>query len=248
MNKPILFTFITITYNAEKTLGRTLQSVSTQTYPHVEHILIDGASKDGTLRVAQELGGHLDKLISEPDGGLYDAMNKGLELATGDYVCFLNAGDKLHTPDTLERIVGEIEFRQKQNLPGVVYGDTDIVDDNGCFLRPRHLTPPERLNWKSFKQGMLVCHQAFYARRDLCLKYDMHYRFSADFDWCIRVLKQTADCHRLPFVVADYLEEGVTTRNHRASLIERFRIMCRHYGFFTTLCHHLWFVVRAVMK
>lgn len=248
MNKPILFTLITVTYNAEKTLGRTLQSVATQTYPHIEHILIDGASTDGTLQIAQEQGKHLAHLISEPDRGLYDAMNKGLKLATGDYVCFLNAGDKLHTQDTIERIVGEIEFVQKQNLPGVVYGETDIVDDNGYFLRPRHLTPPDQLDWQSFKHGMLVCHQAFYARRELCPEYDMHYRFSSDFDWCVKVLKQAKDCHRLPFVVVDYLEEGVTTRNHRASLIERFRIMCKHYGFFTTLWNHFRFVVRAMTK
>lgn len=133
-------------------------------------------------------------------------------------------------------------------LPGVLYGHTDIVDDEGNFLHPRRLSPPEQLTWKSFKQGMLVCHQAFYARRDLCPEYDTTFRFSADFDWCIRVMKQTDNLVHLPFTVADYLQEGMTTRNHRASLIERFRLMCRHYGVLPTLAQHLWFIIRAIIK
>lgn len=259
----IKFTLITVTYNAEATLERTLRSVAEQTYPHIEHILIDGASKDRTIEIAKTYP-HLTKVVSEPDRGLYDAMNKGLHLATGDYVCFLNAGDKLHGPDTLEKISHSLTLLEKEgtmsapsplegdeggfSLPGVLYGHTDIVDDKGEYLGPRRLSPPEQLTWKSFKQGMLVCHQAFYARRDLCPEYDTTFRFSADFDWCIRIMKQTDSLMHLPFTVADYLQEGMTTRNHRASLIERFRLMCRHYGILPTITQHLWFVVRAIIK
>ena len=257
----IKFTLITVTYNAEATLGRTLLSVAEQTYPHIEHILIDGASKDRTIEIAKSFP-HLAKVVSEPDRGLYDAMNKGLRLATGDYVCFLNAGDKLHGADTLAKISLSLTLPKREGtmsepspfggdgggLPGVLYGHTNIVDDEGNFLHPRHLSPPEQLTWKSFKQGMLVCHQAFYARRDLCPEYDTTFRFSADFDWCIRVMKQTDNLVHLPFTVADYLQEGMTTRNHRASLIERFRLMCRHYGVLPTLAQHLWFIIRAIIK
>ena len=243
----IKFTLITVTYNAEETLERTLRSVAEQTYPYIEHILIDGASKDNTLKIAKNCP-HLTKVVSEPDRGLYDAMNKGLRLATGDYVCFLNAGDKLHSADTLEKIVDKIQVNSSTEFPGVLYGHTDIVDNDGQYLGPRRLTPPEQLTWRSFKQGMLVCHQAFYARRDLCTEYDTAFRFSADFDWCIRVMKQTDNLLHLPFPVADYLQEGMTTRNHRASLIERFRLMCRHYGTLTTIGQHLWFIVRAIIK
>lgn len=243
----IKFTLITVTYNAEETLERTLRSVADQTYPHIEHILIDGASKDNTLKIAQNYP-HLTKVVSEPDRGLYDAMNKGLRLATGDYVCFLNAGDKLHATDTLEKMVDKIQVNPSTEYPGVLYGHTDIVDNDGQYLGPRRLTPPEQLTWRSFKQGMLVCHQAFYARRDLCPEYDTTFRFSADFDWCIRVMKQTDNLLHLPFTVVDYLQEGMTTRNHRASLIERFRLMCRHYGTLATIGQHLWFIVRAIIK
>ena len=96
------FSIITVTYNAESTLERTLQSVAQQTYPHVEHLIIDGASKDKTLEIARRYPHAI--VHSEPDKGLYDAMNKGLRLATGDYLCFLNAGDTLHSKETLAHI------------------------------------------------------------------------------------------------------------------------------------------------
>jgi hypothetical protein len=178
-------------------------------------------------------------------------MNKGLHLATGDYVCFLNAGDKLHGADTLAKINQEIQHsthNTQHTLPGVLYGHTNIVDNDGNFLNPRRLTPPKELTWKSFKQGMLVCHQAFYARRDLCPEYNTAFRFSADFDWCIRIMKQTNNLMHLPYPVVDYLNEGMTTRNHRASLIERFRLMCHHYGILPTIAQHLWFIIRATFK
>jgi len=260
----ITITYITITYNAEKVLQRTLESVLQQDYPHITHLIIDGASTDGTLQLAEEYqtrsnaadNGHSVQISSEPDHGIYDAMNKGLRSATGDYLCFLNAGDSLPAPDTVSRIV-ETMFNVQCSmfnvqLPAVLYGDTDIVDGEGRFLHHRRLSPPERLTWKSFRQGMLVCHQAFYARTDFAIAnpYDQRYRFSADVDWCIRVMRQ-ADREGVPLlnlhqVVANYMEEGQTTRNHRASLLERYRVMCRHYGYVQAFFLHLWFVVRAL--
>ena len=123
--------------------------------------------------------GHRIQVTSEPDNGIYDAMNKGLRSLDGDYVCFLNAGDFLPASDTVSRIVEKIDQSQ---LPAVLYGDTDIVDGEGRFLCHRRLAPPEHLTWKSFRQGMLVCHQAFYARTDFAIAtpYDTQYRYSAD--------------------------------------------------------------------
>ena len=100
-------------------------------------------------------------------------MNKGLRSIVGDYVCFLNAGDFLPAADTASRIAEKVA--QLDSLPAVLYGDTDIVDGEGRFLYHRRLSPPEQLSWKSFRQGMLVCHQAFYARTDFAIAtpYDM---------------------------------------------------------------------------
>lgn len=239
------FSIITVTYNAGAVLEDTIQSVITQTYRNVEYIIVDGGSKDHTLDIINRYREHIQTLVSEPDKGLYDAMNKGIRLATGDYLCFLNAGDELHEDDTLQLMVHSITGTE---LPDVLYGETAIVDEEGHFLRMRRLSAPENLNWKSFKDGMLVCHQAFFPRRELAEPYDLRYRFSADFDWCIRIMKKSHTLHNTHLTLIDYLNEGMTTRNHRASLYERFRIMCRHYGYLSTLARHAWFALRLLLK
>ena len=239
------FSIITVTFNAGATLEDTIQSVITQSYRNLEYIIIDGGSKDRTLDIIERYRTHIHAVVSEPDKGLYDAMNKGLKLATGDYICFLNAGDELHEDDTLLLMVHSIT---ENALPDVLYGETAIVDEEGHFLRMRRLSAPERLTWKSFRNGMLVCHQAFFARRDLAEPFDLKYRFFADFDWCIRIMKKSQALHNTHLTLIDYLNEGMTTRNRKASLKERFRIMCKHYGYISTILRHLGFVIRAVTK
>ena len=248
MNNPHpKFSIITVTYNAEKVLEDTIQSVVFQTYRNVEYIIVDGGSTDNTLDVVHKYQERISKVISEPDKGLYDAMNKGIRMATGDYLCFLNAGDELHENETLQKIVYTLKGKE---LPDVIYGETAIVDEEGHFLHMRRLSTPEHLHWKSFKEGMLVCHQAFFSRRELALAnpYDLRYRFSADFDWCIRIMKQSKDLHNTHLTLIDYLNEGMTTQNHKASLKERFRIMTKHYGWISTILHHGWFVIRLFYK
>ena len=239
------FSIITVTYNAASVLEDTIQSVITQTYKNVEYIIIDGDSSDRTLEIANRYKEHIHCIVSEPDRGLYDAMNKGIKLATGDYLCFLNAGDELHEDDTLQLMVHSINDNK---LPDVLYGETAIVDEEGHFLRMRRLSAPEQLTWKSFKKGMLVCHQAFFARRDKVQPYDLSYRFSSDFDWCINIMKKSKVLHNTHLTLIDYLNDGLTIRNHKASLKERFQIMCKHYGYTSTFMHHAWFVLRAVIK
>lgn len=258
---PIKITIATVTYNAEETLQRTLDSVAEQTYAGIEHLIIDGCSKDRTMelihRYVDDNTGrevtHDIVVVREPDKGLYDAMNKALENATGDYIVFLNAGDRLHSPDTLAQAFGNMEATAGQR-PAIVYGETDLVDGEGRFIRHRRLQAPARLNWKSFRWGMLVCHQSFYVRTDLARQtpYNPDYRFSADYDWCIRLMK-LADRLQLPIVnskaiLTDYLHEGLTTQNRKASLWERFHIMAHHYGLPATLVQHGLITIRAVFK
>lgn len=254
-------TIITVTYQAAAVLQRTLDSVSRQTCQDIEHLIIDGASKDDTVKMAkayQEKVAYPVIIQSEPDHGLYDAMNKGLHKATGDYLVFLNAGDTLHANDTLTTLTSHLSPLNSHlsplNSPAVIYGDTAIVDSEGKFLHLRRLRPPKQLTWRSFKQGMLVCHQAFYVRTDIAQQedYDLQYRHSADVDWCIRVMKRAEEMG-LPLVntntiLADFMEGGNTTQNHRASLKERYQVMCHHYGKASTIVMHAWFVLRQLFR
>ena len=240
------FSIITVTFNAEKFLERTILSVLAQTYPRIEYILVDGASKDGTLAIVENYAPRIGKWVSEPDAGLYDAMNKGMKMASGDYICFLNAGDSFYEPETLQKMVDSIQSQSE--LPDVLYGHTALVDELGHSKRMRRLAPPEKLTWKSFKQGMLVCHQAFFAKRTIAVDFDLKFRFSADQDWCIRIMKKAKNLYNTHLTLIQYLDEGMSTRNRRASLKERFQIMVRHYGYFSTIIHHFWFIIRAVVK
>ncbi len=255
------FTIVTVTYNAGTTIQRTLDSIASQTYSAVEHLIIDGCSTDDTMQHIQRYvehncdtgHPHSISLIREPDNGLYDAMNKGILAAKGDFIIFLNAGDKFHTTTTLADVAAQLQRYNPSRLPAVVYGQTDLVDNEGHFLRHRRLQAPKRLTSKSFLSGMLVCHQSFYARTDIARAqlYDLRWRFSADYDWCIRIIRQGERrglaLHNSGLTLTDYLSEGMTTRNHRRSLVERLRLMARHYGWPCALAAHAWFVVRAVV-
>lgn len=236
---------ITITWNAAATLEQTLRSVREQSWPHIEHLIIDGGSDDGTLELIGRYAHEQLRWVSEPDRGLYDAMNKGAAMAKGDYLCFLNAGDTFFAADTVEKMMLTFE---DASAPDILYGETAIVDDAGTFLHMRRLKAPEKLNWKSFRQGMVVCHQAFIVKRELFEPYNLAYRFSSDFDWSIRMMKKATSIHNTRLTLINYLHEGMTTRNRKASLKERYRIMARHYGQLSTFLHHLWFVVRALLK
>ena len=256
----IKFTIVTCTFNAEHELQRTLDSVFHQSYADVEHLILDGLSSDRSVEMAQTYKqrsdeariGHEVVVCSERDSGLYDAMNKGIARATGDYIVFLNAGDTFPSEATLEHIAHSIG--DGEALPGVIYGDTDIVNDEGRFLRHRRLQPPAKLTWRSFRNGMLVCHQAFYVLTTLAKDnpYNLNYRFSADVDWCIRVMKEAERRHlmlkNVDEVVVNYLDGGMTEKNHRVSLRERFSVMRRHYGLPLTLIMHVWFAVRQLKK
>ena len=254
---PVKITVATVTYNAVNVIDRTLASVAEQDYPYVEHIIVDGNSHDGTLTAFQRYQEHNSRAsvrhevnaVSEPDKGIYDAMNKALGMATGEYIVFLNAGDVFHSPRVLSNIAACAVER-----PAVIYGNTDIVDNEGRFIRHRRLAPPARLSWRSFIHGMLVCHQSFFARCDIArhTHYNLKYHFSADYDWCIRIMRKAArrksEIKNAGIIVANYLNEGMTTKNHRRSLMERFNVMAHHYGIVVAAAMHAWFIMRAAMK
>ncbi len=240
------FSIITITYNAAATLPATLRSVSQQTFADFEHLIVDGASTDETLAEAARYNRDGRRhILSETDKGLYDAMNKGIRLAKGDYLLFLNAGDSFADSTTLRRFADAAK-----DHPDIIYCDTMLVDSDRKIVGKRHLDAPEKLTFGSFSKGMLVCHQAFCVRRDLVEPYDLRYRFSADYDWCLRCLKKSRPerCVNLRFPGIHYLTDGLTDRNHAASLRERYRIMCRYYGTVPASLNHIGFFFRNLRR
>lgn len=240
-----LFSIITVTYNAEATVGRTLDSVAEQTYRQYEHIIMDGASADRTIDIVNERATDLALIQSKPDRGLYYAMNDAMSHSQGQYLIFLNAGDKFHSPTTLQTIAETIVAN---GYPDIVYGQTDIVDADGRFVAHRHLTAPESLTLDSFKEGMMVCHQAFIPKRGIAGYFNHRYRYSADYEWCIICLQHSHKNTIVPGVLIDYLNEGQTTRHHRRSLWERFCIMCHYYGTLPTIGRHFKFFFRNLRR
>ena len=245
MSDSPLFTIITVTFNAESTISPTLKSIENQTFTDFQYLVVDGLSQDATLDVVKKAGIKNADIICEKDSGLYDAMNKGLHYAKGQYLIFLNAGDSFHAPDTLQKIASTI----KQNgYPDITYGQTIIVNSEREKIANRHLTAPRNLTFDSFKNGMLVCHQAFIAKRSITEDYNLKYRYSADYEWCIRCLKKSQKNVYIDDILIDYLNEGVTTANFKKSLKERYKIMCKYYGTLSTLLRHIKFLFRHLIR
>lgn len=229
---------ITVVYNGQGLIERTVKSVVNQTYTNIEYLIIDGASKDNTLAVIQPYTSKITKIVSEKDNGIYDAMNKGLQLATGDYVLFINAGDELFSTSTLEEVFST------QSYADAYYGNTAVTNESGERLGDRRLAPPEQLTSKSLKHGMCVSHQSFIARRTLCPNYNLNYQISADFDWVINVLKKSKNVVNTHTYISKFLEGGASKQRQIQGLRERFKIMTRQYGFIPTLWNHFYIFLR----
>ncbi|MCE7065559.1 glycosyltransferase family 2 protein [Dyadobacter sp. CY326] len=247
MNDAPLLTIVTITFNAEKFLERTLRSVDAALQnvgepERLEYLIIDAKSRDKTLEIANRFT-FISNIVSEPDRGLYDAMNKGLALAQGKYVWFLNAGDEIFDSNVLARLFPEL-YRNAE----VVYSDAMLVRQDGSEVGLRsRVTPhtlPEDLKWQDFALGMKVCHQAFIAKKSIAPLYDIE-NLSADIDWEIECLKHSAQTKYLPFVLCRYLVGGLSVQNHRRSLLDRFKVLNKHFGFFPTVANHFRILLRG---
>jgi len=236
MAKPVL-SVITIVYNNVKDIERTVLSVLNQTYINIEYIVIDGLSNDGTLDIISKYKDRIAKFTSEKDEGIYDAMNKGLALATGDYVIFMNSGDEFYDSNTVAAVFASADDAD------IYYGETEMIDDAGQSLGQRRHKAPEQFTWKDFNLGMSISHQAIYIKRALIEPYDRRYQLSADIDWIIRAAKKAKKIVNVNRYVAKYLVGGMSKTKHRQSLAERFDIMKRHYGLVPTIFNH--FIIAA---
>ncbi len=229
--QPVL-SVVTIVYNNVKDIERTMLSVLGQTYPYVEYIVVDGKSTDGTLQIIEKYKDKIAVLLSEKDKGIYDAMNKGVTLATGDYIIFMNSGDEFYSSDTVEQV-----FASEADAD-IYYGETEMIDEHGNNLGRRRHAAPDVFTWRSFKYGMSISHQAIYIKRTLVELYDVQYQLSADIDWILKAAKKARKIVNVRRYVAKYLVGGMSKEKHRQSLMERFDIMKKYYGLIPTLFNH----------
>ena len=223
---------ITIVYNNVKNIERTMLSVLNQTYPNIEYIIVDGLSTDGTLDVISRYKNRIAKLVSEKDKGIYDAMNKGLGVANGDYVLFMNSGDEFFATETVANVFASAADAD------IYYGETEMINDMGESLGQRRHKAPAQFTWKGFNYGMSISHQAIYVRRAIAGPYDTRYQLSADIDWIIRAAKKAKKIVNVNQYVAKYLVGGMSKAKHKQSLLERFDIMKRYYGLVPTVFNH----------
>jgi glycosyltransferase involved in cell wall biosynthesis len=224
---------ITVVFNAGNALENTIKSVLSQTYPNIEHIIIDGLSSDSTVQIIKKYESKLGYWKSEQDKGIYDAMNKGLKAAKGDYVWFLNAGDELYSNDIVKFI-----FSGTKNAD-VYYGETMDIDTAGNEIGLRRLKTPEKLNWRSLNMGMVVCHQSILIKKDIVKNYDLRYSISADIDWIIDALRKAKTVSNTHLILSKFQIGGMSRNNIVKGLFQRFFIMVRYYGFFPTAYNHI---------
>ncbi|MFT4663977.1 MAG: hypothetical protein ACI8YQ_000763 [Polaribacter sp.] len=242
MTQPTI-SIITVVYNSASLLEMTMMSVFEQDYPNIEYVIVDGASTDGSLALIQKKDEQIDRWISEPDKGLYDAMNKGIDLATGDFIWFMNAGDTIPTKDTVRKMVACCE-----EDTDVLYGEVMLVNEHREALGTRSECTtqqlPKQLTWKSLRYGMVVCHQGFLPRRTIVPKYMMN-NLSADINWVIECLKKSRRTSQTNIILAHYLTGGISKNRHQQSLKDRYQILQKQYGFFPNLFAHSWIILRA---
>jgi glycosyltransferase involved in cell wall biosynthesis len=230
---------ITVTYNALRDLPATLESIRHLATQSVEFIVVDGGSTDGTIEYLQSQQNIPINWISEKDKGIYDAMNKGLKLAKGEFVWFLNAGDYLHHEDALNEVLIETP---KFDL---YYGDTEMITPEGVSLGLRRGGVPEQLELDSLKTGMKVSHQSILVRRSVALEFDATYRLVGDLDWLIRLLKIGIRVQNLHQIVSRFTIGGASGKQWNRAMKERWRCLQYHYGFWATLWSHILILLKA---
>lgn len=227
---------ITVCYNGARTIADTLESVASQNHPDIQHIVIDGASTDGTLEVIKRHGQHVAQLVSEPDRGIYEAMNKGLRLATGNIIGFLNADDVYADTGVLARVSATMEAEKLDAL----FGDAEFVspDRPDCPLRryrSRHFRPG-RIAW-----GWMPAHPTLFLRRELYKRFGLFrtdYRIAGDFELVARMFHgDTLKYRHVPEVLVRMRTGGVSTGGWRNTLLLNREVLraCRENGISTSL-------------
>lgn len=216
---------VTICYNNEHDIRATIESVINQSYSNIEYIIIDGASKDYSLSIINEYKDNLSKIVSEPDKGIYDAINKGLKIATGDIIGLIHAGDKLFDNQVVENIVS---FFKNNNDLDISYGNSVIVNQEG---KPCRINESPEFSRALIKRGWMPSHQSIYCRRDIFEKYGVYNTeigWAADYEWFIRVFnKKDLKIKRLNKYIVKFATGGSSTKSYKSRFTEKHQSMIK---------------------
>ncbi len=215
---------ITVTFNAEKIIEDTLKSIICQTYKNIELIVIDGLSSDTTLDILKKYKHNIDIIISEKDYGIYDAMNKGIKTATGDFITFLNAGDEYYSKDTIEDL-----FRDCDEKTNVLYGDhISILNNNKSYRKAKEFTKKELLK----NLTSTVCHQAFFIKKSIVPYYNTNYQLKGELDWYFNILSNSKIYYqKKDMPVVYYQRGGVGEKKYILNFYEMIEVIKRQGGF-----------------
>lgn len=230
------FSVITICYNAASTISRTLESVAAQLYTDIEYIVVDGASTDGTIDIIEKHKSHIAKMISKPDKGIYDAMNKGLDLVTGDIVCFLNADDCYASPHVLKNVARHMALLKLDAL----IGDVAFFHANNPSKIVRRYRS-DKFHPDKFAFGRMPAHPGLFLSRQVIERvgrFRTNYKIAADFELCIRIFSdRTLRYCFLPEVLVNMQTGGVSTSGMRSKILLNQEIMraCRENDIPTNL-------------
>lgn len=239
---------VTITYNAEKFLEKTMLSILSQSNHNFEYWLIDGGSKDQTVSLIEKMSERIAsgefpgvdssqfKWISEPDNGLYDAMNKGLERATGSFVWFINAGDQIYDSETFQKVENLLEIEPECDF---IYGQSIMINEQDQIIGEMIKRAPRILTKNSFLNGLVICHQSVILRRDIVTKYNLKYTIASDYDWVIRAFEKSKCQGYIDQYLSKYLAAGISIQKKEIAWKERYIIMKEHFGIIKTIWAHL---------
>ena len=239
MNSPKI-SIITVCFNAEKTIRRTIESVVNQSYKNIEYIMVDGQSEDDTVSIIKGFENHISKLVSEKDKGIYDAMNKGIDLATGTYLLFLNADDYLISETAVENIVNQINQHADKEI---YYGNLVVYDHTSGRGK---IWQPDEVSGKLLFNSTLP-HPATLYRRSVFEKlgkFDATYKIAADYEFYVRAYAKSAKFQKINMLIAVFSANGVSCSEKYKELtkVERSRTITTHFSSFKQL--YLRFRVR----
>ena len=224
------FTIITVCLNIATTIRRTCESIVNQTFQDFQWIVVDGASTDGTLDILKEYSSRIDILISEPDKGIYNAMNKGIKLATGEYINFMNGGDEFFNNEVLQKVV------DAKPTADVIYGDEYKVKGEKKYLFK---------NWESVTPELLyqrygIAHQSSFTKTIVLKKYGFNenYKISADYDFFIKICKKGYSFCKIPITVNIFYEVGISINQQQLTEQEYLKIKKNNFKIIHFLNEH----------